>query len=124
MSTDKIIISNMKIFAYHGVRPEEKEKGQVFIIDIELTTDLRKAGESDNLKDTVNYAEVYDLVTRITRDNKFNLIEKLAQTISEAILDNYATVENVKIRVKKPEAPIEGEFDWVAVEMERSRIEI
>ena len=55
---DKILIKGLKLFAYHGVNPEEKENGQDFIFDIELYVNMNKACHSDNVEDTVSYAKV------------------------------------------------------------------
>ncbi|NSW89723.1 MAG: dihydroneopterin aldolase [Firmicutes bacterium] len=118
---DKIIIKNMKIYGYHGVLPREQKEGQLFCIDVEMYTDLGKAGDSDSLEDTVDYSEVYNLVRDIVQSNKFQLIEKLAKTIGKAILQKYNRVDSVKICARKPEAPIEGEFGWVGVEVHLHR---
>jgi dihydroneopterin aldolase len=118
---DKIIIKNMKFYAYHGVLPSERESGQFFHIDLEMYTDLAEAGESDELKDTVDYSEVFNLIKNINENNKFKLIEKLAETIINTLLAKYSQLDKVKISVKKPNAPIKGEFDWVGVELVRGR---
>src|SRR5690242_9502319 len=118
---DKIILKNMKFFGYHGVLPEEQVNGQNFYIDVELILDLKKAGASDELEDTVNYAGVYDVVKTITESRKFRLIEKLADSISREILSRYNTIEGIIVCVRKPHAPIVGEFDWMAVNIERWR---
>lgn len=122
---DKIIIKNMKFYAYHGVLPSERDRGQFFYIDLEMYTDLAKAGESDNLNDTIDYSEVFNIIKVINENNKFMLIEKLAETITNTLLKKYSQLDRVKIYVKKPDAPIpctQGEFGWVGVEIERSRI--
>ena len=118
---DKIIIKNMKVYGYHGVLPCENENGQFFYFDIEMYLDLNKAGNSDNIEDTVNYSKVYDLVTFIVGKEKFRLIEKLAATIARSILEEYAIIDRVKVLVKKPNAPIKGEFDWVGVKVNMKR---
>jgi|GEM_PF-54237 len=118
---DKIIMKNMKFYGYHGVLPEERIKGQVFFINVEIYTDLSRAGNTDNLDDTVNYAEVYSRIKYITENNKFNLIEKLAEVIAQTILNYNNNIKKVKVLVKKPYAPIEGEFDWMGAEIERER---
>jgi 7,8-dihydroneopterin aldolase/epimerase/oxygenase len=120
-SKDKILLNNMKFFGYHGVFPEEQEKGQNFFIDVELFTDIKKAGLTDNLEDTINYGEVYGIIKKVTTTNKFRLIEKLTESISREILSSYKTIDKVIVRVRKPDAPIEGEFDWAGVEVERDR---
>lgn len=121
---DRITLKNMKFYAYHGVLPEEQVKGQYFFIDVEMKVDLKKAGETDDLEDTVSYAAIYDTVKEVTVNNKFRLIEKLAGSISREVLSSYDMIEEIIVRVRKPEAPIAGELDWPEVEMKRSRNEI
>ncbi|HHV99716.1 MAG TPA: dihydroneopterin aldolase [Clostridiaceae bacterium] len=114
---------NMKFFGYHGVLPEEKEKGQNFIIDIEILADLENASESDELCDSVDYSKAYDLIKNIVEKNKFRLIEKLAGSISREMLSKFPKIQEITVVVKKPEAPIDGEFDWMGVELKRGRNE-
>ena len=118
---DKIILSNMKFYAYHGVYTEEQEKGQNFYIDVEMFTDTKKAGLSDNLEDTINYGEVYGIIKDINTKDKFQLIEKLADYISKEILSRFIEIEKIIVRVRKPDAPINGDFDWAGIEVERDR---
>jgi dihydroneopterin aldolase len=120
---DKIIMKNLKFYGYHGVLPEEQEDGQNFIIDLEMYLGLHKAGTSDDIKDTVDYSRVYGIIKEITESNKFRLIEKLADSISGEIMSIYKEIEKVSVTVKKPEAPIDGDFDWVGVQILRSRNE-
>ncbi|MDP4182689.1 MAG: dihydroneopterin aldolase [Bacillota bacterium] len=118
---DKIIMKNMRFYGYHGVLPEEREDGQNFEIDVELYLDLKKAGISDELKDSVDYSQVYGIIKEITESNKFRLVEKLGESISREILSRFKEVERITVCVKKPEAPIDGEFGWVGIEITRSR---
>ena len=120
---NKIIIKGLDFFAYHGVLPEEAEKGQNFTADLILYADLTAAQESDNLEDTVNYAAVCDTVIRALtmRENRCNLIERAAGLAAQAVLDGFPQVEKVEITLKKPEAPIDAAFDYVAVQIERER---
>ncbi|MEG6612793.1 dihydroneopterin aldolase [Pseudoclostridium thermosuccinogenes] len=120
MAIDKITLKNMKFFAYHGVYEKERLEGQNFFIDVEMYLDLRKPGVTDNLEDTINYSDVYKLVQKITQGNSFKLIEKLAESISGEILSTFTRIETVKVRVRKPQAPIGGVLDWAEVEVERS----
>ncbi|MCX7708751.1 MAG: dihydroneopterin aldolase [Clostridia bacterium] len=120
---DKITLNNMKFFGYHGVFPEEQANGQHFYIDVEMVIDLHQAGTSDALEDTVSYAEVFDKVKDITENKRFRLIEKLADSISREILSSYEKILEVTVRVRKPEAPMNGELDWVQIEIKRSRNE-
>ncbi len=118
---DKIIMKNMKFFGHHGVTEEERLKGQLFCIDVYMHLDLAKAGNTDNLQYTVDYSEVYDIIKYITENNRFQLIEKLAESISDGILSGYKDIGGITVCVKKPEAPVDGQFDWMGVEITRSR---
>ena len=121
MSKDKLILSGMQFFGRHGVFPEEKSMGQKFIIDVETTTDLQKAGMCDDLSFSLNYADIYANIKSITTLKCFNLIEALAETIAQDILLNY-NVDEVLVRVRKPHAPISGIFDYMGCEIVRRRI--
>ena len=118
---DKIIIKNLKLFCYHGVNPEEKVDGQNFIFDIETSVDLSVPCETDNVDDTVSYAKVIKTVRRVAQSQKDDLIERVAQRIIDALFEEYEKIQSIKISVKKPEAPIKAEFDYVAVQIERER---
>lgn len=118
---DKIIIKGLKIYAYHGVNPEEKTEGQNFILDIICTSDLSKPCVSDNVDDTVSYAQIIKLVRKIFTSEKYDLIEKAAQIVADRILDSFPAAEQVTVTLKKPEAPMKADFEYVAVEITRSR---
>ena len=118
---DKIIIKGLKLFAYHGVNPEEKENGQDFIFDIEIFANLHRACESDNVEDTVSYAKVVKTVRRVFTERKYDLLEKCAQVVADAILDEYPQVEKADITLKKPNAPVSADFDYMAVNIIRVR---
>ncbi len=118
---DKILIRNLKIFAYHGVNEEEKINGQNFVFDIDLYVDYSRACYSDDLNDTVSYAKVIKTVRRIFTEEKYDLLEKAAQITCDAIFDEYKAVERIRLTLKKPEAPIDADFDYVGVEVFRQR---
>jgi dihydroneopterin aldolase len=115
---DKIIIKGMEFYGYHGVLPGEQEIGQRFVVDIELIAYLEHQARLDELAETIDYADVYGLVERIVTDERFNLIEALAERIAQAVLSRYS-VEEVMVRVKKPHAPLGGIFKYVGVEIHR-----
>ena len=118
---DKIVMKSLAFFGYHGVMEEEETLGQKFFIDIELYTDLNKAGQSDKVEDTVHYGEVYWVVKDIVENKRFKLIEALADKIAESVLNDFVLVQGINVVVRKPEAPIPGIFDYVAVEIRRIR---
>ena len=114
-------LKNMKIFAYHGVNNYEKKFGAEFQIDIELTYDNNKSFISDKLKDVINYEEVYVDVEYCVKENKYNLIEALAEEILNVIMLKYIVVESSVVRVRKPFAPIKGIFDNIEFEIVKKR---
>lgn len=118
---DKILIRDLKIFAYHGVNPEEKRDGQNFIFDIDVSVNMTKACHSDNVDDTVSYAKVIKTVTRVCTAEKYDLLERVAQAVADTVLEEYPDVFNIKITLKKPEAPMKADFGWVGVEIFRER---
>lgn len=118
---DQIQIRGLKVFAWHGVGLEEKKEGQPFILDIDMECNLKKAGETDSLGDTVNYAAVIEEVTRVMREKSYDLIERAASRAAEAVLKMDERIIRVRVLLKKPEAPIQAQFDYVAVEVTRER---
>ena len=118
---DKILIRDLKIFAFHGVNEEEKIDGQNFVFDIDLYVNMTKACYSDNVEDTVSYAKVIKTVTRVFTAKKYDLLEKAAQITADAILDEYSDVSKVAVTLKKPEAPMKADFSYVGVQIERER---
>ncbi|WP_177663201.1 dihydroneopterin aldolase [uncultured Eubacterium sp.] len=118
---DKISIKGLKLFAYHGVNPEEKENGQNFVIDLDYYVNIARACQMDTLDDTVSYAKVVKTIRRVFTAEKYDLIERAAQVIADAVLDEFEDIFKVEVTLKKPEAPISAEFDYVAVSIMRER---
>lgn len=118
---DKITIKGLKLFAYHGVNPEEKENGQTFIIDLDYFLDASKACESDNVEDTVSYASVVKCIKRAFNAEKYDLIEKAAQIVCNAVLNEFKAIQRVEITLKKPNAPVNADFEYMAVSLSRKR---
>lgn len=117
---DKILIRGLRVYAYHGVKAEEKEKGQPFLLDIDMAADTRAAGLSDDLADTVNYSKVSKRVVAVMLAEKNDLIERAAERVARKILEEFP-VEEVTVRLKKPRAPVAADFEYVAVEITRRR---
>lgn len=117
---DRIGLRGLKFYGYHGVLQEEKALGQLFIIDVDLYHDLSKAGKTDSVEDTINYAEVYEGIKRIVTTERYDLIEKLGERIAEEILENFPCT-GIRVVVHKPEVPIPGIFDEAFVEIYREK---
>jgi 7,8-dihydroneopterin aldolase/epimerase/oxygenase len=118
---DKIYLNNMAFYGYHGVLGEETRLGQRFNVDVVLETDLSKAGESDYLEDTINYAAVYDCVREIVEGPPRKLLESVAEGLAGSLLHQFPLIHSCIIKVIKPDPPIAGHYDSVAVEIKRGR---
>ena len=121
---DRIYIKGLDVFAYHGVMPKEKRDGQRFVLDITLDCDLSRAGRTDRLEDTMDYTAVMDAAVQAMTESSYDLIERAASRTAEAILRAEEKVERVTLCLRKPEAPIDKIFDYVAVEITRERKDI
>lgn len=118
---DRIIVERLAVFAHHGVLPEEQKNGQRFFVTLDCTVDLRDAGRSDDLADSVNYAELAGRAAAIAGSRRFFLIEALAEAIAEDALATFARIETISVRIDKPSAPIQALLDGVAVIVTRGR---
>lgn len=123
MKMDRILIRDLKIFAYHGVLDKEKENGQYFILDVDAYADISKPCGSDNVEDTVNYALMIERITEIFTSQKDDLIERAAQRVADGLLGEFGMITEIRILLKKPDAPIDADFGWVGVEINRKREE-
>ena len=116
---DLIEIKGIKSFGYHGVLESEKVTGQDFYVDVVLEVDLSRASVSDDVADTINYAEVTDLVVREITGAPVSLIEKLAGNIADRIKATYPQATTVSITVHKPKAPVNAQVKDISVTINR-----
>ena len=116
---DCIKITNLKIYAYHGVFEEEKTKGQDFYINVTLFLDIHTAGKSDCLEDSLNYGEVSHFINRIFTEKSYDLIEAACENVCQRLLLEYAQLQAVEVELQKPHAPIGLPFENVSVSMYR-----
>ncbi len=118
---DRILLTGMTFYGYHGVRSEEKELGQRFVVDLEMELDLGAPGSSDDLKDTVDYSRVYRAVKEVVEGPSRNLLETLAEETARGVLSAFP-VEGVRVRVTKPHVSIRGAvLEGAGVEIYRRR---
>ncbi len=119
--TDRITLSNMVFQARHGVNDWEKAEAQRFEVDVELAVDVQPAGREDDLARTVDYRGVYAITRQVVESTTYNLIEALAEAIAHEVLAGQELVEEVLVRVRKPEVRLGGPLDHAAVEIRRRR---
>lgn len=117
---DRITLTGVGVVGYHGVLDSEKQSGQPFFVDITMFTDFQRASESDDVENTVNYAEVAELIRDVITGDSLDLIETLAENIAQAVLARFP-LEAVELTVHKPKAPIEVTFSDVSVTVFRER---
>lgn len=118
-----LFIDNLEVFANHGLFEEENKLGQKFIFDIECELNYKKAMFSDEMTDSISYADIAEVVVKTATTNTFNLLERLAGEILKNIFTEFSQIENIKLKINKPGAPIKYHFEKCGVEVNVSREE-
>ncbi|HZR15094.1 MAG TPA: dihydroneopterin aldolase [Acidimicrobiia bacterium] len=116
--TDRIEIVGLRELGVHGVLPEEQVRAQPFEVDVALDVDVRSAGDSDALDDTVDYGELADAIARVVRTERYALLERLATRIAD-VCTNDARVQHATVTVRKLRPPVGVLVDHVAVTITR-----
>jgi dihydroneopterin aldolase len=117
---DRIVLRNMRFQGRHGVHPYEQHAEQPFEVDVELVLNLQPAGIEDDLERSVDYASVYAICRQVVESTSFRLLEAIAEAIAHEILAAHR-VEEVGVRVRKPDVDLGGPLDWAGVEIWRRR---
>ena len=115
---DRVFVRGIQFYGYHGVAEEERRLGQRFLLDVELSLDLRPAGGSDELSASIDYAEVIRLVKEIGEGEPYRLLEALAERVAAVLLERFPAA-SVRVRANKPAPPLPGSFEAVGVEITR-----
>lgn len=115
-----IILKNIKIYAYHGCLMEEGKIGSDYRVDLKIFADLEKSAQTDDLKDTVNYVHLNEIVSE-EMAVRAKLLETVAKRIIERILNELPLANKVHVLVSKINPPIGGNVAMVTIEMERNR---
>jgi len=119
---DRLLLQGLRFYGYHGVEEAEQGLGQNFVVDLLMELDLKQAGASDDLADTVNYAAVYQLARTIVEGPACKLIETVASRLAAAILSDYHLLTAVTVRLNKPQAPAhDPALGSITVELRRER---
>jgi dihydroneopterin aldolase len=112
-------VTGVKAFGYHGVLPHEATEGQEFIVDLLITLDLRAVSLSDDLQETINYADLAQIAHDNIVGERVQLIERLAGRIAEEISSAYSQITSVSVTVHKPHAPVTVDFEDISVTITR-----
>ena len=119
--TDRITIHAMEFAGRHGVGDEERSELQLIELDVEMSLDLRAAGTADDLDQTVDYGDAFERCRLIVEERSFHLLEGIAEAVASDLLAQFARLESVVVRVRKPGTPIDGVLEHAGVEIQRSR---
>lgn len=116
--SDRIVLAGLRVFGRHGVLAAERRDGQDFVVDVALELDLRPAAASDDVADTVHYAELAERLALVVAGEPVDLLETLAERLAAVCLAD-RRVGSAQVTVHKPSAPIAQRFDDVAVTVVR-----
>jgi dihydroneopterin aldolase len=103
---DSIKLINIRLYGYHGVNPFEREKGQFFLLNLRIYSDLIKAGLSDSIDDTIDYSELYESIKNIVEGPSVKLLERLATMVADEVFKTFPSVKKLILEVIKPDPPI------------------
>ena len=120
-ATDKIVINGLEFYGYHGASDQEQVVGHRYLVDVRLMVDTRTAGESDRLGDTVSYSKVARRLIEVGTQQQFRLLEALAAHMVRIVLDEFAPVLSIQLRVQKMCPPMNAIVASVGVEITRTR---
>jgi dihydroneopterin aldolase len=112
----KLQIKNARYFAFHGVATEEKRLGGRYQVDIDMLYDAKNAIADDAIRHAVNYQDVLYIVSDIIQNESFNLVETLAYTICRNVMDKFSIIEEITVRVRKLNVPVNQYVDFVEAE--------
>lgn len=118
---DRIELTGLECFGYHGVFDEEKRTGQPFIVDITCWLNFAEAAADDDLTKTINYAELAEVAAEVVEGPARDLIEAVATDVANAAMRRFEELYAVEVTIHKPKAPIPRTFGDVAVVARRSR---
>src|SRR3954454_2054390 len=119
--TDTIFLRAMEFAGHHGVSDEERSDPQLIELDLEYDLDLRAAGTSDDLGQTVSYSDVFEICRAQVEDHTYHLLEAIGEAIARDVLAADPRIVRVRGEVRKPDVPIAGLPEPAGIRLERSR---
>jgi 7,8-dihydroneopterin aldolase/epimerase/oxygenase len=111
-----ISLEGLEFFAYHGAFAEEQNIGNRYAVDVSIETDFTTAAETDKLKETVNYGDVYNSIREVMHQ-KHKLLEHVGYSIIQKIRMQYPNIQQVEVSVSKFNPPIGGVCERAKVTM-------
>jgi dihydroneopterin aldolase len=119
--SDLIFLRSMVFEGRHGVSDEERSDVQAIELDVELEVDLRAAGTSDDLQQTVDYGRVFEVCRAQVEQHSYHLLEAIGENVARDVLARFAAVSRVTVEVRKPGVPLDGVVEQAGIRVERAR---
>ncbi len=116
LSSGYVCLNNVRFHAHHGVLPQERTTGGEFIVNLRAKYPLAKAIESDDVNDTLNYAEIFEIINKEMQTPSC-LLEHVAGRIGKSIMNAFPKIEELDITLKKTNPPMSADMDSAAVEL-------
>ena len=114
MKCSYILLENIQLFAHHGVLEQETKVGNHFVVNVKLKVDLSRAAESDDVDDTISYADVYNIV-KAEMQQPSKLLEHAAKRIASSLKSSFTQIEEVEIKLSKLNPPMGAQLDAASV---------
>lgn len=114
-----IILQDVRFYAFHGVMPQERSVGTDFLVNVRIGYDIAKAMQSDNVEDTISYAEVYNLIKK-EMETPSKLLENLASRVANAITSTFPEVYEIYLSIIKVNPPMGADCKGAGVEIHLS----
>ncbi|XP_057431629.1 dihydroneopterin aldolase 2-like [Lotus japonicus] len=121
MASDKLMLSGLLFFGFHGALAEERKQGQKFLVDIEAWIDLKPPGKSDNMSDSVDDAKIYGVAKEVLEGPPHYLVESV---VAITVLTNHPQISVIRVKVAKPHVAIHGQLDYLGIEIVRHRSDL
>ena len=121
MNKARIELKGLAFYGRHGLTEEEARLGQRFFVDLLLEMEDAATFRSDTMEASVSYVEVFATVKEVFEGRRFNLIERVAEAIAEALLERFPKIGEVSVKVKKPSVPVDCICEYFAAEVTRCR---
>ena len=118
--SDVIELRGLRVMGTIGVLPEEKARAQPFEVDLDVHTDVRAAGASDDLRETIHYGEITDAVVAVVATERHELLERVATRIAEDVLA-FDGVDAVTVVIRQLRPPVPHDLSYSAVRIHRVR---
>lgn len=122
---DKVVLRGLRFFGKHGVLEAERKLGQIFQVDVTISADLRRAGATDELRHTVDYARVFHIVkSAVEATPPKRLVETVAENIALQVLDDQCAADDVTVKIVKPQVALPGQLSEVGIQIFRTRADV